>query len=287
MDDDEFLYGSAQEKDAQQSETTIEAKDGAQLEAKDAQPAADASGDSSSDEDDSDSDVEFIIGSSESKPVAVEEKPKDEPVAGTQQPSVPIFTQTTGLDVNQVASYNGQPITQLSLDELNEKPWRLPGADISDYFNFGFDELSWLAYCSKQDKLRAEFNPSKLINDLIASGSIPPSLSGLLGAMPGGMPGANGQAGMPPPFMMGMPPFMPMPNMFGKKDGQPVSKLPSRPASNSMTPEPGNKAGRAQTSSHRDQADRDFETGSHQHSYRDRDDRESRGGGGGGRRRRR
>ncbi|KAG7808782.1 hypothetical protein KL921_003864 [Ogataea angusta] len=282
MDDDEFLYGSAEDRDAQQTETTIEAKDGAELEP--AQKAA--SEESSSEEADSDSDVEFIIGSSESKAVAVDDKTKEQPAPGPEQASVPIFTQTTGLDINQVASYEGQPITQLSLEELKEKPWRLPGADISDYFNYGFDELSWLAYCSKQDKLRAEFNPSKLINDLIASGSIPPSLSGLLGGMPGGMPGANGQTPMPPPFMMGMPPFMAMPNMFGqKKDGaqqQQGTKLPSRPASNS-TPEPGNKSGRAQ-GSQRDQADRDFETGSHQQSYRDRDER---GGGGGGRRRRR
>ncbi|KAG7801766.1 hypothetical protein KL944_002834 [Ogataea haglerorum] len=283
MDDDEFLYGSAEDRDAQQTEMTIEAKDGAELEP--AQKAA--SEESSSEESDSDSDVEFIIGASESKAVAVDDKAKEQPAAGAAQASVPIFTQTTGLDINQVASYEGQPITQLSLEELKEKPWRLPGADISDYFNYGFDELSWLAYCSKQDKLRAEFNPSKLINDLIASGSIPPSLSGLLGGMPGGMPGANGQTPMPPPFMMGMPPFMAMPNMFApKKDGaqpQQGSKLPSRPASNS-TPEPGNKSGRAQ-GSQRDQADRDLETGSHQQSYRDRDERGERGGG--GRRRRR
>ncbi|KAI5444658.1 hypothetical protein KIW84_013075 [Lathyrus oleraceus] len=26
------------------------------------------------------------------------------------------------------------------------KPWRLPGADITDYFNFGFDENTWKQY---------------------------------------------------------------------------------------------------------------------------------------------
>ena len=30
------------------------------------------------------------------------------------------------------------------------------GADITDYFNYGFNEESWKQYCSKQNKLRAE-----------------------------------------------------------------------------------------------------------------------------------
>ncbi|XP_038136628.1 uncharacterized protein fip1l1a [Cyprinodon tularosa] len=38
---------------------------------------------------------------------------------------------------------------------LEEKPWRRPGADISNYFNYGFDEESWRAYCAKQYKVQA------------------------------------------------------------------------------------------------------------------------------------
>ncbi|XP_056234029.1 pre-mRNA 3'-end-processing factor FIP1 isoform X2 [Seriola aureovittata] len=37
--------------------------------------------------------------------------------------------------------------------DVQEKPWRKAGADISDYFNYGFDEQSWNAYCKKQAKL--------------------------------------------------------------------------------------------------------------------------------------
>ncbi|XP_013873211.1 pre-mRNA 3'-end-processing factor FIP1, partial [Austrofundulus limnaeus] len=37
---------------------------------------------------------------------------------------------------------------------LEEKPWRKPGIEISDYFNYGFDENSWRAYCSKQYHLQ-------------------------------------------------------------------------------------------------------------------------------------
>ena len=40
---------------------------------------------------------------------------------------------------------------------MQERPWRLPGADVTDYFNYGFNEESWLKYCEMQRKLRAEF----------------------------------------------------------------------------------------------------------------------------------
>lgn len=31
------------------------------------------------------------------------------------------------------------------------------GADISDWFNYGFNEESWKAYCQKQKTLREEY----------------------------------------------------------------------------------------------------------------------------------
>ncbi len=38
-----------------------------------------------------------------------------------------------------------------------DKPWRKPGADITDYFNYGFTEDTWNIYCERQKKLRSEF----------------------------------------------------------------------------------------------------------------------------------
>ena len=32
----------------------------------------------------------------------------------------------------------------VDIDALEEHPWRLKGADISDYFNYGFDEKTWM-----------------------------------------------------------------------------------------------------------------------------------------------
>lgn len=30
---------------------------------------------------------------------------------------------------------------------FEKKPWRNPGMDINDFFNFGFNEQSWKDYC--------------------------------------------------------------------------------------------------------------------------------------------
>ncbi|KAF8438718.1 Fip1 motif-domain-containing protein, partial [Terfezia claveryi] len=68
-----------------------------------------------------------------------------------------------------------------------EKPWRKPGADVTDYFNYGFDEFTWTAYCQKQSSLRDEFNPAKLMEQMMMIGQsfmpgmVPPGCRGALG----------------------------------------------------------------------------------------------------------
>jgi len=51
---------------------------------------------------------------------------------------------------------NGQTsaAVELDMESLEEKPWRKPGADITDYFNYGFSEDTWAAYCNRQRRLR-------------------------------------------------------------------------------------------------------------------------------------
>ena len=51
---------------------------------------------------------------------------------------------------------NGVPAHEFSLDSLEDKPWRKPGADITDYFNYGFNEITWQAYCERQRRSRME-----------------------------------------------------------------------------------------------------------------------------------
>ncbi|KAJ9418520.1 Fip1 motif-domain-containing protein [Fusarium oxysporum] len=83
---------------------------------------------------------------------------------------------TIDVNANPIHPGTGKPITQVNIDEDlpdSDKPWRKPGTDISDYFNYGFDEFTWALYASKQETVRGEF-----------------------GADQGGMPG--GMDGMPP-----------------------------------------------------------------------------------------
>lgn len=58
---------------------------------------------------------------------------------------------------------NGVQIYDHDLENFEDKPWRKPGADLTDYFNFGFNEVTWRAYCVKQKALREEFGLQKKI----------------------------------------------------------------------------------------------------------------------------
>ncbi|KAL3824618.1 hypothetical protein ACJIZ3_020647 [Penstemon smallii] len=47
-------------------------------------------------------------------------------------------------------------IFEVDIDSFEEKPWKLPGTDISDFFNFGLNEDSWKDYCKQLEQLRLE-----------------------------------------------------------------------------------------------------------------------------------
>lgn len=99
-------------------------------------------------------------------------------------------TSTSKLDLSANPTYNGQPIKSISLDSDTllpaDKPWRKPGADVTDYFNYGFDEFTWTAYCQKQESLREEYDPHKLMEQMM-----------MLSGMGIGIPGMDPTAGMP------------------------------------------------------------------------------------------
>lgn len=40
------------------------------------------------------------------------------------------------------------------IENVIDKPWNAPNADITDYFNYGFEEESWRDYCMAQIKMR-------------------------------------------------------------------------------------------------------------------------------------
>ncbi|KAH9608082.1 hypothetical protein KSS87_016523 [Heliosperma pusillum] len=47
-------------------------------------------------------------------------------------------------------------IFDVDIDIFEEKPWKYPGADVSDYFNFSLNEESWKDYCKQLEQLRLE-----------------------------------------------------------------------------------------------------------------------------------
>ncbi|KAI1497844.1 Fip1 motif-domain-containing protein [Biscogniauxia marginata] len=140
------------------------------------------------------------------KPAVKKEEPA-KTVSGADLPAV----STSKIDVNAIPVYKptGKPITQVNIDEDlpdNDKPWRKPGTDLSDYFNYGFDEFTWALYAAKQDNVRGEYsqdaiaqNNKKMMEEMQMM---------MMGGMPG-MGGAGATASMPNmPGMDGMPPEM-------------------------------------------------------------------------------
>ncbi|KAJ2857276.1 cleavage polyadenylation factor subunit fip1 [Coemansia erecta] len=86
------------------------------------------------------------------------------------------------MDILTVPLLQGMDMYTIDIDMLEEKPWRLPGADITDYFNFGFNEETWKLYCMKQKEIRAYYNIHKML---------PPGMMMMPGVPAGGMPMAN------------------------------------------------------------------------------------------------
>ncbi|KAI4181445.1 MAG: hypothetical protein L6R41_006618 [Letrouitia leprolyta] len=124
---------------------------------------------------------------------------------GASYPAV--RTSSIDVDAKPVHGPTGKLITEVDMDadfSEDDKPWRRPGTDMSDYFNYGFDEFTWASYCLKQENLRKEVADTKkqmeeMQNFMNMPGGMPP--------MPG-MPASSGtQGGMPPmPGMEGIPP---------------------------------------------------------------------------------
>ena len=69
------------------------------------------------------------------------------------------------LDLDAVGQIDGKELYEIDLDSFEDKPWRKPGADITDYFNYGFNEVSWKMYCNKQKAMREELAIQKRMMD--------------------------------------------------------------------------------------------------------------------------
>lgn len=45
-------------------------------------------------------------------------------------------------------------IYDFDMETIRDKPWLKPGTDITDYFNYGFTESTWIKYCELQRENR-------------------------------------------------------------------------------------------------------------------------------------
>lgn len=74
------------------------------------------------------------------------------------------------VDINAVGAIDGVELYDVDLDGTDDKPWRKPGADLTDYFNYGFNETIWRAYCQKQKMMRDNPFGGKVMTDMNTEG---------------------------------------------------------------------------------------------------------------------
>lgn len=131
--------------------------------------AGDGADEDEDDDDDDDDDVQVTIRDIKTSPYTAYPGPtqtvnlnikRGPPFASNLGPGsgVPGVGKTKGLDIDEVALINGTSIYEFNIESLEDKPWRKPGADITDYFNYGFNEDTWKIYCDRQRKLRSDNN---------------------------------------------------------------------------------------------------------------------------------
>ena len=57
-------------------------------------------------------------------------------------------------DFDVLGTIHDVTAVEVDMEAMEEKPWRKPGADITDYFNYGLSEDTWTAYCDRHRRLR-------------------------------------------------------------------------------------------------------------------------------------
>ncbi|XP_074650222.1 uncharacterized protein LOC141905289 [Tubulanus polymorphus] len=172
-DDDAWLYGGDDKKEDEKNDSTVMGEglsvDAAPFVPKNVdedgemkQPATEEDEvekiDDVEDSDDDD-DVQVTIGDIKTGPLEQRNLFK----GGTRYQAATVAVQKkpqesskSGADLDAVGTINSVPIYEYDLSSIEDKAWNKPGADITDYFNYGFNEATWSAYCEKQTKLRAE-----------------------------------------------------------------------------------------------------------------------------------
>lgn len=150
-DEDNMDTGEPEEVVPNPADEMEEAEDGERL-----------SGEENSESEEDDDDINVVIGDIKSGP---NYNIKQRGAAGAAAASgTATATDKSGKPVpggkfnmeefESVGTINGVAAHEFSIDSLEEKPWRKPGADITDYFNYGFNEETWRMYCERQKRMR-------------------------------------------------------------------------------------------------------------------------------------
>ncbi|KAK7905307.1 hypothetical protein LTR67_000027 [Exophiala xenobiotica] len=137
---------------------------------------------------------------------------------------------------NPVHPATGKPIlsTDFDIDFPSEstKPWRKPGADVTDYFNYGFDEFTWASYCLKQQTMPKEIK--EITQQAEQMKAFVEGIPGGGGGMPGMPPMAGGGppvgGGAPDMSQMAMPSEAQMQQMFAAMTSQGMDPTTMDPA---------------------------------------------------------
>ncbi|XP_043465837.1 pre-mRNA 3'-end-processing factor FIP1 [Leptopilina heterotoma] len=123
-------------------------------------------GDAASDSD-SDDDVHVVIGDIKSAPTYSSLNIKRSGLITSSNVPEKINKLPGKFSIDEfetIGVINGIPAHEFNLDQLEDKPWRQPGADITDYFNYGFNEETWRAYCERQKRMRSESGVGLILN---------------------------------------------------------------------------------------------------------------------------
>ena len=108
-------------------------------------------------------------------------------------------------------------VYDVDLETLEEKPWRRPDADATDYFNYGFNEETWNMYLQRQAGFRNQHNSRakiRVFTTMENDHDAPPELKSQMEynrqmnrpPPPPGYPGPGGGGGPFPPRNMYVPP---------------------------------------------------------------------------------
>ncbi|EIM92390.1 uncharacterized protein STEHIDRAFT_117410 [Stereum hirsutum FP-91666 SS1] len=81
---------------------------------------------------------------------AQSQTPVDEGPDPSTLPSVTAPASHPSVNPGATGVLDGRSILDFDVANMTDKAWRRPGSDISDWFNYGFDEISWEAYCYRR-----------------------------------------------------------------------------------------------------------------------------------------